>query len=596
MTPPSQIPVKYVLYSHYSYGEAADHAAFIEGTSVDELTGMQHLEEHFLGLQELLTAPGHEGLLVLFYSPGFEEFLTGVAERKRPEELLAGSENLRFADEVAKCIRRKLAEADLAERVRFVTSLDLQVILGRVNVIFAEKFKTYFVGPAQGIRFDTPKIVEAILRLRLLGSGVPVLRLDHDVIFRFGGGVRVIGDLGLFKAVACALRAYHLRLAKTTVSTFLFSASYDNREVRNASEVDRFKAWSRAFATRIYPALVADQNEIAEVCAQPQGQQDWGAYVRSYLDEGLAKQFYGLSNDLAALEIDGTEGLTSIGAHPLFAVISGALLCLSEGAILDLPPFSNFRNNVMWIDDHLKYSLHRAMRHFTGGEFLKLEPGLSDARLDDVTVTKVRPSVSNVPSYIFGAYLPTVLWGSIMDSWITTDPILKCRVRELKLADQQHWRDALAKQHIAPLPQAMLEALRVGHFGLDAERELHQRLQETAARRIEEVRQLWYNLKTTNVRSFASFWAEGIVASEFPKACFSGPDCQDDLWKGIAPGRAIDDAVQSLNDLPASVFRKVDELCVDALTYVKWTLEWPKFVQIVRSIPQGAFAGDLSWE
>ena len=319
MRSPSQTPVKYVLYSHYSYGEAADHRAFIEGTPVDELTGLQYLEQHFRGLRELLTAPGHEGLLVLFYSPGFEEFLTGVAEQKKPEDLLDDSVNLRFADEVAKCIRRKLAEAKLAEQVRFVTSLDLQVILGRVNVIFAEKFRTYFVGPAQGIRYDTPKIVEAILRLRLLGNGVPVLRLDHDVIFRFGDGIKVIGDLGLFKAVACALRAYHLRLAKPTVSTFLFSASYNSREVKDASETDRFEAWSRAFATRIYPALVADPKEIAKLHKMSVEEQNWDEYVRSFLDEDLAKRFYGLSNDLAVFKTNGTEGLTSIGAHPLCA-------------------------------------------------------------------------------------------------------------------------------------------------------------------------------------------------------------------------------------------------------------------------------------
>src|SRR5207253_1420952 len=142
----------------------------------------------------------------------------------------------------------------------------------------------------------------------------------------------------------------------------------------------------------------------------------------------------------------GVSGLTSIGAHPLYAVISGALLCLSEGAILDLPPFSNFRNNVMWIDDHLKYSLHRAMYHFTSGETLNSEPGLSDARLDDVRVTKARPGISALPAYVLGTYLPTLLWGAIMDAWITNDPILKCRAGSLSEGDRNRRRAAVLSQ------------------------------------------------------------------------------------------------------------------------------------------------------
>ncbi|MFH2057143.1 MAG: hypothetical protein ABIJ61_14390, partial [bacterium] len=472
-------------------------------------------------------------------------------------------------------------------------SLDLQVILGRVNIIFAEKFRTYFVGPAKGIRYDTPKIVEAILRLRLLGNGVPVLRLDHDVIFRFGGRVRAIGDLGLFKAVACALRAYHLRLAKPTVSTFLFSASYNSRELKDEYEMDRFEAWSRAFATRVYPAIIADPAEISRISSLDE-KQDWDSYVASHLDEELAKKFYGLKSDLSTLEVEGTDGLTSIGAHPLFAVISGALLCLSEGAILDLPPFSNFRNNVMWIDDHLKYSLHRAMHHFTSGEYLDLEPGLSDARLDDVTVTKARPAVSNLPAYVFGIYLPTVLLGSVMDCWITTEPILKCRMRQMSSDEADRWRKARGSQDKAPIPRALLEALRVGHFGLDAERELRKNLKAAATDRIEQVRQLWFNLKRNDVRSFASFWAEGSVSTNFNVNLFS--NSTDKLWQGIATNKSIQDPLTDLGDLPVSVFSKIEELCDDAITYVKWALEWPMFVQIVRSIPQGTFAGDLSWK
>jgi hypothetical protein len=558
-------------------------------------------------LKELLTSPGHEGLLVLFYAPGYERFMEGLAHGEDDARLLADKNpderdgsyedrlRLRFAKEVAEYVQRKLNEDELANRVRFLTSFDLRVILGRANAILAGQFNQFFIGWRPGIRYDTPKVVEAILRLRALGIGVPVLRLDHDVIFR--GRNQTIGDLGLFKAVACAVRAYQLRLAQTTVSTFLFSASYNLRSLRYPTDdMDRIEAWSRAFATRIYPALAADPSEIRRICNEPEDRREsqWEEYVKTHLDDTLTRRFYGLKESETAPEPDGTAGLTSIGAHPLYSVISGALLCLSEGAILDLPPFSNLGMNVMWIDDHLKYSLHRGMNHFTSGETLNLERGLSEARMDDVMVTKGRPPIRNLPSYVFDTYLPTLLWGAIMDCWITNDPILKCRVGLLSPQDQEEWRQAKDNQQNAPLPRAMLEVLRIGRFEPDAEKRLTKELTDCAIRRIEEVRQLWSGLKTDSQNTFASYWAEGKVKAVLGEDCFK--NCKDTLWRGIAPNRPLDKPISALGDLSAAMALEVSELIKDTVTYVHWTLEWPKFVQIVRSIRQGDFIGDLNWQ
>jgi len=591
----NEVTVKYVLYSHYGANERSDFESFLKGMPPDKLQGVQHLEQHFRGLKELLTSPGHEGLLVLFYAPGFAEFLKGIADRKSQEDLINKTDSLRFATVVANCVRKKLEAAQLSQRVRFVTSIDLGVIFGQVHTIFSENFRKYFIGAAEGLRYDCPKIPEAILRLRLLGNGVPVLRLDHDVIFRFGGEKKVVGDLGLFKAVACSSRAYHLRLADPTVSTFLFSASYNSRDLREPSvDVDCFHAWSRAFATRVYPALVVDMDDIRKIQMLPKDQRNsaWDDYVRKHLNESLASRFFGLRGKGLELQADGFKGLTSIGAHPFHSVISGALLCLSEGAILDLPPFSNFHSNVMWIDDHLKYSLHRAMHHFTSGETLNLEPGLSDARLDNVIVTKARPAVSGLLEYVFGTYLPTLLWGTIVESWITADPILKCRVSSLNVGQRKRWRMAKKREQESPLPRSMLRALRVGHFSGDDEDILRSSLQKRAVQRIEEVRQLWANLRDGDNRTFAACWAEGTVKTDFHPKYFAG--CKNHLWEGIAPGRSLTEPILSLEDLSTSILNNLNMLIEDAVTYVHWTLDWPKFVQIVRSVRQGTFMGDLS--
>jgi len=592
----NQVTVKYVLYSHYGAFERSDFEKFKKGSSVEELDGIKHLEKHFRGLKELLTTPGHEGLLVLFYAPGFAEFLTGIAKGQKISELIEEHQCLKFASNFSSCIEEKLRDAKLSSRVRFITSIDLEVIFGQVHTIFSENFKKYFIGQAEGLRYDSPKIPEAILRLRLIGNGVPVLRLDHDVLFRFGEEEKVIGDLGLFKAVTCSTRAYNLRLADPTVSTFIFSASYSDRELKESvKDHDLFDAWSKAFATRVYPTLLVDAEEIQRIQSITEKREQnkaWNDYVNKNLDERITKQFYGLKGKKLTLEPDRTKGITSIGAHPYYSVISGALLCLSEGAIFDLPPFSNFKNNVMWIDDHLKYSLHRAMHHFTSRETLNLEPGFGDARLDNVMVKKDRPFVSGLPAYVLGNYLPTLLWGIIIDSWITTDSIIKCRFSTLSDKDKELWKSKKSTEHQSPLPRAMLKALSEGHFGEDSKQELRNDLWDKAIIRINETRQLWAKLKNGSKKSFAAYWVEGNVETEFPNELFEG--CVNSLWKGISPRVSIKDEIKSDEQLSIAVHKKVTELVEDTVTYVQWTLDWPKFSQIVRSVRQGTFLGDLS--
>src|SRR5215469_9064810 len=116
--PPS---VRHVLYSHYGAMEREDFAAYNAGASPDDLPGVQYLASHFRGLRELLTTPGHEGLLVLYYAPGFEEFLMGLSHGDDNDRILNQSGSLKFADAVARCVRARLKAAHLEDRVRFLT-------------------------------------------------------------------------------------------------------------------------------------------------------------------------------------------------------------------------------------------------------------------------------------------------------------------------------------------------------------------------------------------------------------------------------------------------------------------------------------------
>jgi hypothetical protein len=85
---PKPIPVKYVLFSHYVHQQDADFQAYQSGSTPADLEGIQFLLEHLRGLKELLTSPGHEGLLVLFYSPGYERFLKGLAHAEAFDHLI----------------------------------------------------------------------------------------------------------------------------------------------------------------------------------------------------------------------------------------------------------------------------------------------------------------------------------------------------------------------------------------------------------------------------------------------------------------------------------------------------------------------------
>lgn len=124
-----QLPVKYVLYSHYGYLEARDFEAWRANSPCCELDGIRYFEMHLPRLIELLSSAAYEGVLILYYAAGVSECVREIAEapgRTARDELCRKSDSLRFADDVQRYIDQ-LLERYPGERfrVRFVTSLDL---------------------------------------------------------------------------------------------------------------------------------------------------------------------------------------------------------------------------------------------------------------------------------------------------------------------------------------------------------------------------------------------------------------------------------------------------------------------------------------
>jgi hypothetical protein len=596
MTVASTLPVRYVLYTHYPEGD--DFKEYRRrGTPPRELPGVQFLVSHLTGLRGLLTWPGYEGLIVLFYAPGFAECLRGIASRMTETDLVRKCRELEFARAVDTYLHGLLAREHraLLPRLRFVTPLDLHKVFGRMkNSRIADHLGSWIMGDAEDVKYDSPKIVEAIVRLRLLGSGTPVFRVDYDVLFR-GEENKLKKNLEFSSTVGSCLTAYQLRRDSPNLSSFIFSASYDHHALLDPKAAGEFQTWGRAFATRVFPALPVTKALIRRVRkAKPPGD-TWDKYANDSFSPALARRFFGFEGD--RFEVSRTHGVGLVGAHPMASVISGAMLYLSDGAILDLPPFSNFSLNVSWIDDHLKYCLHRELRHLSRagrrGDAAEAgqNPLLVYSKIDSVIVQKAGRKVGgDFLGYIFNGYLPTMLRGAIMDAWITPHPLLKYRWEELTREERTALGRLLrGKQSQSVLASALQTALEEGDFVTAEETALKKRLEEVALRRINEVRTQWMALTEDGTDTFASLWAKGEAQSCL-KLTLEYP--------GIVNPALVraDQSVTRITALDGKLITDLNELVNDAMEYIKWTLNWPTIVQVVRSIEQGTLRTDLNFD
>jgi hypothetical protein len=594
-----QLPVRYVLYSHYP--EGSDFERYDAGEkNVSKLDGVRSLVRHLGGLSGLLTWPGYEGLLVLFYAPGFAKALEGIGRRENEETLLRNPE-LEFAKAVEIYLNSRLKKdyKKLLPRFRFVTPLDLQKIFGRMYMKnMTQPLRSWFFGQgedeSEGMKYDSPKTVEAIVRLRLLGSGIPVFRLDYDVLFRGRENSRK-KNLEFSSTIGSCIKAYELKRDSPNIFSFIFSASYDYRALRKRAGARDFRAWSRAFATRVFPALPLNPEQIERTNSHNGKEPDysWQDYAEEWFSPSLAFKFFGLDHQFKS---ETLSGIGKVGAHPISSVISGAMLYLSDGAILDLPPFSNFRLNVMWIDDHLKYCLHRELRHLSRAKVratvteIESNPLLSHARLDDVIVQKTGRKVSHTfAKYLFDQYLPTLLWGTIMDGWITGNPLLKFRPEDLSDQERGTFSVLQAKECESVLVCALQSALREGGFDPPERQTLKKELRESAISRINEVRNQWMELTEDGTETFASVWAKGITHEYFPELELKYPGIADAKLK---PTQRIN----LLEHLDRNIEKGLLVLIEDAKNYIQWTLDWPKIVQVVRSIEQGTLKTDVIFE
>jgi hypothetical protein len=702
------LPVKYVLYSHISYGEEEDFSRFKEWenqsqaqsdsgvgaactssvASVPNYRVVGDLRPFLKELKNLLTdkklkspptGADTPGILILFYARGYAECLEDIAEERRPtrEEAMEEHSELRFAESVQGSLQRLFDDADLRLRVRVITALDLYDIFSRIETDYAQNLIQWFIGlQEETIRYDAPKIVEAIIRVRMIGSGAPVFRIDQDVLFRRFSegdpGNAKLPSLALAEPIKTCVEAFHERVDNPRMAAFLFSGSYDSSLLGEPGGCQDFYAWSRAFATRCFPALcivpeilqdaldaqkeandrvkeakkarkVAEQaalvaqkeadgkakktRKAAEQYAHDKAEEairaeqtagnKWKAYVIDprAVDPKMMCDFFGIETARKGGDIvanpDSQDAIGWLGANPLVSVISGALLCINDSAILDLPPFSNFNLNVSWIDDHLKYCLHRELRHFTTVSITTGSDLVRDARIDRVVVVKGREPPKNLAEYIMGNYLPTVLYGSVVDAWITPGPkegrqpgrdkrrperycsrddrIIKWRPEMLNSQQQDDWKRIPQSGPSRGLLPSKLQAVLgrgTAMSPLEARR-FKRDLLEVALKRISAVRNAWYSLKSARQVTFALVWAIGENEVEIYVPGMTGK-AVGLVRHGTPTGIEL-----NLRHLNENVREDLMMLIEDAVTYIDMTLNWSKTVQLIRSIEPGTLKTDL---
>jgi len=631
----------------------------------------RYLEPHAKDLVDLLAGAERKGVLVLYTAPGdmWKKMVLLVHDSRTaadfalrgPQEIAAMAaakgerlSGLRSELEALQQHCYSLMQemearypqlADL-HRIRIVSPLDFCTILDSIMTRLPKDFMYWL----QNTTYDVPKLVDAILRLRGLGNSVPVMRFDEDVLFNKYS--LADGMARIKSSVAEGVNTFRGRQQDVATQSWVSSGQYVHLGLPEFSAEDRrkFVPWNEGFSTRCNPALLATPGLCQ--AAQFEHEATW-VPTDSDLEEGTLEdammQFYGLEaadkgdqgavrtarpslnpNDSERRTADLARlGNTMIGANPMRAVVSGAALNMPSGVILDLPPFSHFRLNVMWIDDHC---LGRSAADIGGTTHCDTTQGKGN-------VVKARSKPGNCAWYTLEVYMPTLLYGCIMDAWINNSEdayLLKCLPEDLPTDFLRSKARALGlrlrETPLGPLSLNIRKILTTGRMHdkeeLDA---LQEQLWGTALERTRDIYWQWSQLpqlpalaagggpaaaraaREEATPTFASLWATSSVSShkwlapycEVPWASNGGGQeavrklrigagLVHPKWHQAAQGKSRADLpILRATDLNPYVYQGVKTLVKNALTHLEWVLVWPSVVQAVRSVRIGRCPSDI---
>jgi hypothetical protein len=194
-----------------------------------------------------------------------------------------------------------------------------------------------------GFTYDSPKFVEAVIRLARGPGKNPVLRIDADVVPNE-------------EAVDALLKRWEGFIAMGTQPYWWFSGHY--KGIRR----DKKDCPVNAFAVRQHWLL--DPHSIdkpTEFELRPGAQyfvHDLGQLGATQFDPRLTQPDPASFCSPSCQEMLSTRRGGVTVARPSAQSISGAGLIASFNAIHRLPPFMNAGRMIVWIDDDLKRQLH----------------------------------------------------------------------------------------------------------------------------------------------------------------------------------------------------------------------------------------------
>jgi hypothetical protein len=463
------------------------------------------------------------------------------------------------------------------DRVRVIVASDFFDFLVKLRGSeLGQDADRFLAGAGQSLYYDGPKLIEAAIRIANLGRGVPIFRFDADVLFY---GARSTVDPSqpanpnsandTRDGIAALCRHYERLTEDASVGHFVFSGRY--RGTRD-SPADVFR---EGFATRT--VQLADLKIPIDPAAQvavPAEKSRW------FFDK-----------------------LIGLGANPYAQVTSGAGFCLSDGAIVDLPPFSNMRQNIIWIDDHLKHALHHELGHFELDRPHSRHGRVNDAVFDQIRFETGRPNAKDAEWHM-QHYMIRLLLGCVADAWLRGDRKLKLPVPgapglsttdpiELTCPDVEYFRTAgvsVPGVYAREFQKVLLASWGSREILPWMEENMRTRMWNSAVTRIgkfvtefADQSELSWTYMDLFVKGYKAYPAlepppnqSGILPKEFKEGLIAVADRLK--LEPVPPrGRAL--AEKEVNRA------LVDALAVmvdDFIDYIKLVIFWKDFVQLIR--------------
>eukprot|EP00924_Labyrinthula_sp_SR-Ha-C_P009121 snap_masked-scaffold_2-processed-gene-13.0-mRNA-1 protein AED:1.00 eAED:1.00 QI:0/-1/0/0/-1/1/1/0/658 len=604
-----------------------------------------YLNLHSEGLFNLLyNSNGMKGVLVIYISPAavwrrmikyvsnshsgvYGYSFTPEKIKKRTEKMQIEFQFLQnFENSCAEVLQNFLSKnskfnkwlgKEGIHRVRLVSPYNFISIFDRIKSRQRDSFQYWF----EQATYDVPKLADAFIRLRNIGGHIPVMRYDIDVIFSQDSLEDKMQKLS--RSTVRLVNEFQRLNVNSITQSFCFSGQYFfNPLLEGKENREKYKFWGEAFSTRSAPALkltdalCADEQFDNNKTFEPKIED-----LDQATNDEVMQKFFGVSFDErrqkilnGELQLNLDEDLVNlghgiVGANPLSACVSGAGFCVSVGISLDLPPFSNFRSNVLWVDDELLVRFAQRLKltrhNISLGEINSGHTWtLGEAKNNPV---KARGIPKNILWYTLEVYIPTFIFGCILDSWITAGPL--------------HYLPKFAnipgKETTAvdgPLITAVKSILTRGRM---LEKDVIVNLKnDLRAAALERIKLIYYQWSRPEFKGTIMYeFATGSITSHprLRKFCLLDEEKKAGV-RYIDKGRflvktsyhervnklvlegALKGKKLSINDLPKLTGSDLNptleqlamyDLIDDAVSYLEWILVWPSVVQAVRVDPDG---------